>query len=394
MRTDIHIGFFDLFIFLGVFQGLFISWFFIKQGKSERKANLFQGLLLLFLSLGIFEELLNNTGYIVQMLPISNFSEPLNFTFAPLLYLYFRHSLNPQDKHKIWPHFIFAIGWLFYMSFYFIQPDDIKYNSYIGSKHPEWGFLETVYKIHEDPVGIRKYCNELLAIQFIVYMAVSIHLLRKRFISLNQSVFHTTNETLVVLRNTTIHFVIIICVFLATKLYYGMQSDIGGYLIAAYISFMIYATSYQILNKTDFFNHPSSFLDFPMPKYNKSSLSEDNKVLILSKIVTEFETHNYFTNNLASLSGLAKQINESSHHVSQVVNEKLGMNFFELLATYRVDEAKKIMAADPDKTITIEELAEKVGYNSKSSFNTAFKKLTQQTPSEYRDGTRPTKQIL
>ena len=88
MRTETHIGIFDLVIFLGIAQGLFLSWFFIKYGRKGIRANLYQGLLLLALSLGIFEELLNNTGYIVRMLFLTNFSESLNFTFAPLFYLY------------------------------------------------------------------------------------------------------------------------------------------------------------------------------------------------------------------------------------------------------------------------------------------------------------------
>ena len=385
MRTDIHIGIFDFIIFLGVFQGIFLSWFFIKNGKKDNKANLYQGLLLLFLSLGIFEELLNNTGYITRMLPISNFSEPLNFTFAPLIYFYIRSSLNTDDKKYVWLHFLFAVFWIFYMIFYFAQPNDIKYNSYIGSKHPDWGFLDIVYKFSEDPAGIRHYCNELMAVQFVIYMIAFIIFLLKKFKSLNQTVFGTSNETLIVLRNTTIHFMVIISVFLVTKFYYGMRSDVGGYWIASYISFMIYATSYQVLSKSDFFNHPHSFLDFPLPKYQKSSLSDEKKETILLKIKKEMEGNKYFTNNLASLSGLAKHINESSHHVSQVINEKLNVNFFELLAKYRVEEAKKILLADKNEKLTIEELAEQVGYNSKSAFNNAFKKLTSQTPSEFRD---------
>ena len=69
MRTEITVGIFDVFIFLGVFQGLFLSWFFIKRGQKDNRANLYQGLLLLFLSLNIFEEWLNNTGYIVKVYP-------------------------------------------------------------------------------------------------------------------------------------------------------------------------------------------------------------------------------------------------------------------------------------------------------------------------------------
>jgi len=384
MRSDIHISIFDIIIFLGVFQGLLISWFFVKNSTNNNRANLYQGLLLLFLSLAIFEEWLNNTGYIVKVLFLTNFSEPFNFAFAPLFYLYVRSTLEPGDKSKVWGHFILMFFWLVYMEFQFIQPEEMKYNSYIQTKHPDWNYLDVTTKISDDPLGIRTFVNQLSILQFAVYITAAVILLRKKLRSLGQSMFNTDNEMIIIVRNTTIHFLMILVIFLGTKLYFGMRSDVGGYLIASYISFMIYWTSYQILDRSDFFNRPRSFLPFPVLKYQKSSLSEEAKEIIISKITKEMKDRKYFTNNLASLAGLSKQINESPHHVSQVINEKLNKNFFELLAIYRVEYAKELIFKDAEGKLTVEELAELVGYNSKSSFNTAFKKYTQKTPSEYR----------
>lgn len=385
MRTDIHIGIFDIIIFLGVFQGIFLSWFFIKNTQEHRRANIFQGLLLLFLSLGMFEEWLNNTGYIVRTLYLTNFSEPFNFAYGPLLYLYFRFSLEPDGKIKKWPHFIIPTIWLFYMVFQFIQPDVVKYNDYVHTKHPDWGYLqEEARAITSDPLGFRSYTNQLTSISIVFYMVIGIAFLNKKSRAIGQSLFRTNNQLLLISRNTIIHFLFIIAIFIVTKVIYGIDSDVGNYLVSSYISFMIFATSYQVLNRSDFFDQPGSFLAFPIMKYQKSSLSEENKEMILAKIKKEMETNSYFTNNLASLSGLAKQINESSHHVSQVINEKLNKNFFELLASYRVEHAKKLIIRDKDSKLTVEELAEMVGYNSKSSFNNAFKTITSQTPSEFR----------
>ena len=92
----------------------------------------------------------------------------------------------------------------------------------------------------------------------------------------------------------------------------------------------------------------------------------------------------YFSDNLASLSELAKKIGESPHHVSQVINEKLNKSFFELLAQYRVEKAKKIITEDKENKLTVEEISEMVGYNSKTAFNNAFRKLSGKTPSEFR----------
>ncbi len=384
MRSEIHIGIFDVFIFLGVFQGLLLSWFFIKNVQNKRKANLYQGLLLLSLSFIIFEEWLNNTGYIVKVLSLTNFSEPLNFALGPLFYLYIRSNLNPEEREKTLIHFIPFLFWLFYIVFAFIQPAEQKYNSFIETKHPDWGYLEVQTTITDDPLGIRRFVNQLTLMQLVAYFSAAIITLLKRFRSLNQSLITTDSELLIILRNTTIHFLMMVAIFIITKLYFGMRSDIGGYLVASYVSFMIYATSYQILNKSDFFDKPGSFFSFPSLKYQKSSLSEEDKEMILAKITKEMEGKNYYTNNLASLSGLAKQINESSHHVSQVINEKLHKSFFELLAVYRVEYAKKLIREDKEIKLTVEELADLVGYNSKSSLNIAFKKYTLKTPSEYR----------
>ena len=83
-----------------------------------------------------------------------------------------------------------------------------------------------------------------------------------------------------------------------------------------------------------------------------------------------------------SLPDLAQQLGTSVHTLSQTINERLGKSFFEMVAEYRVGEAKKLLKDQPN--IKVEEIAEQVGYNSKSSFNTVFKKLTGSTPSEFR----------
>jgi AraC-like DNA-binding protein len=146
---------------------------------------------------------------------------------------------------------------------------------------------------------------------------------------------------------------------------------------------MIYSTSIQILNNSNYFDEQHSIFDFPSLKYKKSSLAEDEKVAILKKIMV-LKNEKYFLDNMASLSGLAKSLGESSHHVSQVINEKLQKTFYEWLAWCRVEEAKQLLQKDTGAKLTIEDLADTVGYNSKSTFNKVFKQITSQTPSEYR----------
>jgi YesN/AraC family two-component response regulator len=94
------------------------------------------------------------------------------------------------------------------------------------------------------------------------------------------------------------------------------------------------------------------------------------------------ETEKPFLQSDFSLPQLADRLKLSVHIVSQVINDGLGKSFFEMTAEYRVATAKQLLKDQPN--IKIEEIAEQVGYNSKSSFNTAFKKITGKTPSEFR----------
>jgi AraC-like DNA-binding protein len=383
MITDTSLNFFSVFIFLGVFMGLILSYFFIRKGGANNIANIFQGILLLTLSLGMFEEFLNETGYIVQVLWISNFAESFNFLYAPLFYLYIKRSLKPGFEKKDLLHFIIFLIWTGYMVFHFAAPDEVKYNSYVYNKHPDWPLIDVGSTYNEDPLGVRHYTNALTGIHFCIYLFFAIRMLILEYRNTGIPLLRTENQKIRNLRNTSIHFVLILIIFMVVKL--SFPSDVGDYFISGYISFMIISTGLRIINSSSYFEQTASFLDIPLVKYKKSTLSEEAKDHLLKKIKTEMSENKYFLNNMASLSELSKIVKESTHHVSQVINEKLRMNFFELLAEYRVEEATKILRADPEKKITIEDLTDQVGYNSKSAFNNAFKKLTGKTPTEFRE---------
>ncbi len=383
MITDTHLNFYSVFTFLGVFQGLILSYYFFKKGSAKNIANIYQGFLLLTLSLSIFEEFLNETGYIVQVLPISNFAEPFNFLFAPLFYLFIKRSLKPEFSKKDLLHFLVFLFWAGYMIFYFTQSNEFKYNSYLGSKHPDWPYLDVIRRFDDDPLGIRRYTNDITPVYFVVYMLLAIRLLVVEVRKSGLSLFRATDAKIKNLRNITIHFIVIIVIFIVVKL--SFQSDIGDYFISSYVSFMFISTTLRILNRSTFHEETTTFMDFPLMKYKKSTLTDEAKLALLKKIEHEMAGNKYFMNHMASLGELSRTLRESTHHVSQVINEKLQMNFFELLASYRIEEAKKILYGDKEKKITIEDLADQVGYNSKSAFNNAFKKLTARTPSEFRE---------
>lgn len=84
-----------------------------------------------------------------------------------------------------------------------------------------------------------------------------------------------------------------------------------------------------------------------------------------------------------TLNRLAEMLQTNRTYLSEVIQAYFGVSFTTLINSYRIREAKVWLQQGKEK-IRIEELASMVGFNSKSSFNSAFKRYTGLTPSEYR----------
>lgn len=387
MNTTTHIDVFSVFIFLGIFQGLILSLFFIFKPSPNIKANRYQGMLLLSLSLIFFEVVLNLTGYIVKVLPLTYSTAALNLLIGPFLFLYVKRSLELPGSKKELAHFVLPVLYLVYLSFDLIQSNDFKYNTYLLSSNLNLPLREVHSTISNDPLKINNYLDLLMAIQVLFYISLSFWKLVKKASQAGTSIFKTNDDVIRSIRNLIFHMCVIILIFIIVKT--TLHGNAGNIFIGLYVAVFTLLTTSRVMSSSTYFDLSVSFLDISMGKYRKSSLTEEGKQKILGNIIIEFETKQYYLENLASLSDLAKKVGESPHHVSQVLNEKLDKNFFELLAKYRVEKAKMILNEDHKNRLTIEEISEMVGYNSKTAFNNAFKKLTGKTPSEFRKSINP-----
>jgi AraC-like DNA-binding protein len=379
-EVEIRVTIYAILILLGVFQGLFISIFLLNNKSRKLRRNFYLGLFVLSLSVIILEILLNYTGLMSRIIFLDNFSEPLVFVVAPLLYLYIRSGLKPDKKIKEGVHFILFGFYLFYSFFYFLQPLEFHTQSYFFSYIPQLWDGQDHSVFHADPLYIRRYLNEILLLHFLVYLFFSIKVLFTEYKKRGLSFFTTQQHELGHYRNSVIHFSIVLVIFVVVKLRYGR--DLGDFFIASYIALMMYFTSFMIIRRSTFFSEKTK--EVPA-KYGKSNLSDKQKQEICQKLETLMESEKYYTRNTVSLVSLADKIGETPHRVSQVINEQFGVNFFYWLASYRIEEAKKILAGNEKNKYKIEEIAEMVGYNSKSSFNKAFKEMVGVTPAKYRD---------
>jgi len=108
-------------------------------------------------------------------------------------------------------------------------------------------------------------------------------------------------------------------------------------------------------------------------------LDVDRLMQELEKLMTEDKV---YRNETISLADTSERLGITHHQLSQLLNERLSMNFKTYINSYRIEEAKKLLIDYPDRTVLT--IAYEVGFNSKSSFYEFFIKITGVTPVEYR----------
>lgn len=124
-------------------------------------------------------------------------------------------------------------------------------------------------------------------------------------------------------------------------------------------------------------------------KYARSALDGALRQRIKDKLQAALGAQELHRDSLLNLRSLSQAMKEKSHYVSQVINQDLDASFYELVNRYRIEGAKKLLIAAPEQTVL--EIALAVGFNSKSTFNTAFRHNTGLTPTEFRAQGQPKK---
>jgi len=82
---------------------------------------------------------------------------------------------------------------------------------------------------------------------------------------------------------------------------------------------------------------------------------------------------------------LANQIDIPVRDLSILINHQMDQHFFDFVNEYRIQKAMHILKDESKSQLTVLEILYEVGFNSKSSFNTSFKKYTNLTPTAYRN---------
>ncbi|WP_341367322.1 AraC family transcriptional regulator [Yoonia sp. BS5-3] len=116
-------------------------------------------------------------------------------------------------------------------------------------------------------------------------------------------------------------------------------------------------------------------------KYQKSALNAEAAARIARKLRAAMEIDHLYRDPNLSLWALASHVGATPNYISQTLNEVIGESFFDFVNRHRIAEAMELLTQSDETVLNI---TYDVGFNARSSFYTAFKKVTGQTPSSYR----------
>jgi AraC-like DNA-binding protein/uncharacterized membrane protein YsdA (DUF1294 family) len=119
-------------------------------------------------------------------------------------------------------------------------------------------------------------------------------------------------------------------------------------------------------------------------KYSRSRLSAEEKDSILEQLKTYLSNRpEPYLDPKLTLLKVSNYLQVSSTSLSQVINEKTGLNFNDYINSFRIEESKKLLESGQYEKLTIDAIARMAGFNSRSAFYNAFRKHTGLTPREY-----------
>ncbi len=356
------------FCVLGAAQGFLFGFALITMRRGNKIAHRLLGSLVFVISIFLVGAVLRTTGYDLVVPHVGRVHDPFTFLAAPLLYLYLRALITKQGSfpRSSFLHFIpFGVCVLYLAPFYLLNTADKT--QILLAEHQDTGLGDWYYT----------RSAVLIAYAF-VYLVVSVWMLaayRRRVRLQNKRLDRT-----VLLQ---IRFLIggIVAIWIVGVLRYSLDSSSQtNLLVPALAALTVYGLGYIYLRDPGALSQAAESM-----KYEGSSLTADRADRYLERLREFMDAEKPFTDCELSLQKLAEQLSMPPQHLSQVINERLDRSFSDLINFYRVEEVKKVFLDPAKKHYSLLAISEEAGFNSKSSFNSVFKKYTGRTPSEYRN---------
>jgi len=295
------------------------------------------------------------------------------------LYVYIKSYLTDY-KWSMWRmsvHFIPMVLYFIAISPFYFQATEVKREIIRTGDFP--GFLHTVAAVFD----------VVIIVQGIFYSALSMKIIQKYF---DTTAGHLTKNQRYVL-NWLIFFVmsyVLLWAFGAVgaileMLEISVPFDmfnffyLGLTILTVSIGVFALRRPYILFHKLQFAgDEVNSLKNTEQLSYREEDNDEELKM-----ILDYLEKGKAYLKNDLSLQDIAEATGIPKHRISAILNKEIGKNFYEILNEYRTNEAIRLFNDGKHLNFTLTYIAEMAGFNSRATFNRIFKKITNQTPSEY-----------
>jgi AraC-like DNA-binding protein len=352
---------------LGAVQGIMLAIALLSIKRGNRAANRLLAVLVATTAFQILGAVLFSTKYIYDFPHLSRLHHPFLFLAPPLLYLYIREltarrgSLDRKDLLHFLPFLFCAL----YLTPYFLRGAEYKIANLASADYAQWYFIRSWLAIAQGAIYL----------YFVLWRLADLSRKLGESSSRSDKAILLQARVLVGLL-LLVFFGGLIRLLLRNR---GMETNL---LLPLCGSIMVYAVAWLGLTRPETLAGAS---EQTPKKYERSTLTPERAEEYLKRLLKVMETEKPWADGDLTLQKLAERIAVPAPHLSQLINERIGQNFSDFVNGYRVEDAKRKLCDPAYKHYSILAIAEEVGFNSKSSFNAAFKKHAQMAPSEFRD---------
>jgi len=363
------LNFFAVINTLGALQCTLTAFALFSIKTGNRIANRFLGLFLIALAVLIFDFVMYDTRFFLSVPQLYSILDLAVFVVTPLFFLYIK-SLTSQKfgfRKRALLHFL-----LFFLFLLVLLPEYFR--------SPEAKLQEYLDELKSTGLTTADYiAYAIVNTQVLAYLFASFMVLRKA-IKNQPGLDKNTPINIKWLRNLIVALTFV-SVMSALFDFIPLERE-NNYITPFLLTLIIYSMGYLGIRQSEIFTTEKLFS--LGKKYQKSVLTDEMAEKILKKLTHLMQEEKLYRDSMISLPAMAARLKITTHHLSQILNERLDRNFFNYISEYRVEEAKQRLLEPDVNQITMLELAYDIGFNSLSAFNTAFKKHAGMSPSEFK----------
>lgn len=320
------------------------------------------------LAIGLLGKVLHNSIEIERSFRLLLLSEIATSIFGVTAYLYTKSYLHKKGhSKKDLVHYIPSVLYCLSLFVYFIlpTPEVLKVRRESGE------ITRVIFLVHAYILAIN--------ITYLVFAFGSLSQFKKRY-EQEVSYFVSVKFFKYFLSSLAFLFVLWLGSYIYSVLILNeVMVDIRLYIWLAMCLVVLLFSIYALTS-------PQSLLKLPElteKKYANSKYTADDLEKLQVKLDQIMQEKKPYLNSKLLKSELAKLLGVSNPDLARLLNERIGMSFFEYINYHRIQEFVLLMKSDKAETMTFFGLAQEAGFNSKTTFNKSFKKLIGVTPSQY-----------